>query len=116
MPADAPPRWITVRKPFDYMWPGRSAMTHFAEPGDQLVKAEVADFAVKSGYATEGKVDGSARSKKTSGGKTPRKRKPKKDKPAAPTADAPPVPPVGDADSADPDRPADRPAVDSDAG
>jgi hypothetical protein len=24
-----PPRWITVRTPFDYPWPGRQAITHF---------------------------------------------------------------------------------------
>jgi hypothetical protein len=31
MPADAQPRWITVRKPFDYPWPGRQAVTPYSE-------------------------------------------------------------------------------------
>lgn len=61
MPAGTPPRWITVRKPFDYRWPDRSAITSFREAdlGEHYVKAEVADFAVGGGYATEGKLDGS---------------------------------------------------------
>lgn len=106
-------RWITVRKPFNYFWPGRSAVTHFREPGDQMVKDEVADFAVANGYATEGKVDGSSRSDK---GTNARRRAKKKDVPAAKAADSGPATRMGDANPALPDRPADRPAVDHDAG
>jgi hypothetical protein len=62
-------RWITVTKaPFDYVWPGRSAITAFAEKdlGEHFVKDEIADFAVKGGFAKEGKAAGStARSVKT---------------------------------------------------
>jgi hypothetical protein len=117
MPADAPPRWVTVRKPFDYPWPGRAAITSFKEAdlGEHLLKAEVADFAVDGGYAVEGKLDGSARSRKGGKGKRVRAAK-KKEPPAAATADSQPGAPVGDEDAADADRTADRPAVDSDAG
>jgi hypothetical protein len=61
MPAANPPRWIAVRKPFDYHWPGRAAVTAFAEAdlGEHYVKAEVADHAVAGGFASEGKLDGS---------------------------------------------------------
>jgi len=112
MPADAKPRWVTVRAPFDYRWKGRDAITSFTEGdlGEHLLKAEVADFAVDGGYATEGKVDGSAKSRKGRG----KRAKVKKDPPAA--ADAQPSTPVGDKDAADADRAADRPAVDADAG
>jgi hypothetical protein len=107
-------RWITVRTPFDYRWPDRSAITHFSDPGEHMVKDEVADFAVAGGYATEGKVDGAARSKK-SGPKRVRRAK-KRDAPAAKAADTQTSAPVGDEDTADADRTADRPAVDDDAG
>lgn len=106
-------RWITVRTPFDYTWPSR-AITHYSEPGDQLVKDDVADFAVANGYATEGKADGSARSRK--GGKGKRVRRARKGSPAAKAADTRAVPPVGDEGAADADRAADRPTVDPDAG
>lgn len=68
------PRWITVRKPFDYHWPGRSAVTAFREDhlGDHFVKDEVADFAVREGYADEGKSDEASRSSK---GKRPKNAK-----------------------------------------
>jgi hypothetical protein len=104
-------RWITVRQSFNFYWPSR-AVTHFSEAdlGEHLVKNELADFAVAKGYATEGKLDGSAKSRKG------RRSKPRKDKPAATTADTGAVPAVGDTSAADTDRPADRPAVDSDAG
>jgi hypothetical protein len=69
------PRWITVRTPFNYHGPDRSAVTHFKDPGDQFVKDEVADFAVAKGYATEGKVDGSSRSRKGTGKRRPGPRK-----------------------------------------
>lgn len=103
-------RWITVRKVFDFTWPSR-AMTAFsdADLGEHLVKAELADFAVEKGYATEGKLDGSAKSRKS-------RKRVTKGKPAAKTADTRTVAPVGNASAAEPDRPADRPAVDSDAG
>lgn len=49
-------RWITIfRVPFDYEWPGRSAVTCYSAPGEYYVKAEVADAAVPR-YATEGKA------------------------------------------------------------
>lgn len=117
MPADAPPRWVTVRNPFDYPWPGRAAITSFkdADLGEHLLKAEVADFAVEGGYAVEGKLDGSARSRKGGKGKRVRAAK-KKGKPAAKTADPQPGAPVGDQDAPDADRPVDRPVVASDAG
>lgn len=103
-------RWITVRKPFDYAWPGRQAVTHFADPGELMVKDEVADFAIDRGYATEGKVDGSARSKK-GGAKRVRR---KKEAPAAanPQSGAQ----VGDKDPAEADRAPDRASVADDAG
>lgn len=115
--AERSSRWVTVRKPFNYAWPGRQAVTHFSasDLGEHLVKDEVADFAVAGGYATEGKVDGSARSRKGGKGKRVRAAK-KKGPPAAATADSQPGAPVGDEDAADADRSADRPAVDSDAG
>lgn len=74
MPADNPPRWITIRKvPYDYRFKDRSAMICYSEPGEYMVKGEVADDAVVKGYASEGKADGSeAKSRK---GKSPRKRK-----------------------------------------
>jgi hypothetical protein len=116
MPGDAKPRWITVRKPFDYHWPGRAAITAFSKNdlGEHHVKAEVADFAVENGYATEGKVDRSARSKKGRSAKpSPRAAQETK---AAETADASPAEVVDNADAADADRPADGAAVDNDAG
>lgn len=82
MPAVNPPRWITIRQPFDYRWPDRSALTAYNEPGEYMVKAEVADYAVGKGFATEGKADGSdAKSPK---GKHPRKAKSKATKAAEP--------------------------------
>jgi hypothetical protein len=67
-------RWITVRKPFDYQWPGRGAITAFSEQhlGEHFVKDEIADFAIEKGYATEGKVDEAARSPKGTGLVCPR--------------------------------------------
>lgn len=114
--AERSSRWITVRASFNYPWPGRQAVTHFsaADLGEHLVKDEVADFAVGKGYATEGKVDGSAKSRK--GGKAKRVRRTKKEPPAATATDSQPSAPVGDEDAADADRAADRPLVDPDAG
>jgi len=66
-------RWITIIKaPFDYRWPDRSAITAFSATGEHMVKDEIADFAVKSGYAIEGKADPTVRSTK---GKRPRRAK-----------------------------------------
>ena len=117
MPADARPRWITVRKAFDYHWPGRSAVTAFRDPGEYMVKAEVADFAVDHGHATEGKADGSeARSRK---GKTPRGKRAKaaaKGSAAAKAADNRRDDAVAEPDMAVPDRPDDGDAVAEDAG
>jgi len=110
-------RWITVREPFDYYWPGRQAVTHYSEPGEIRVKNEVADFAVAKGKATEGKVDGSDATPPPK--KAKRKTKAKKASKVAgdaTTADTRAVAPVGDQGAADADRSADRPAVDSDAG
>jgi hypothetical protein len=78
------------------------------------VKAEVADFAVAGGYATEGKIDGSARSRKGKQGK--RTRRPKKEAAPAKAAGPGTVPPVGDASAAHVDWPIDRPAVDDSTG
>lgn len=116
MPADAKPRWITVRKPFDYRWASGAVTTwRDADLGEHLVKAEVADFAVAGGYATEGKIDGSARSRKGTGAKRAR-RSAKKGSAAAKTAGSGTVPPVGDASAAHVDWPIDRPAVDDSTG
>jgi hypothetical protein len=80
------PRWITVRQAFDYHWPDRSALTAFSEAdcGDHFVKDELADFAVEKGYATEGKVNASARSTKGTGKRRTNRRK---GAPAAKAAD-----------------------------
>lgn len=106
------PRWVTVRKPFNYHWPDRSAVTSFKEPGDQFVKDEVADFAVKGGYATEGKVDETSRSHK---GKRRASRR-KKEAPAAKAADTGSAARVDHPDAAGDDSAAGGPAVDHDAG
>ena len=87
-------RWITVTAPFNYAWPGRSAVTHFHTPGEYRVKNEVADFATTNGYANGGKAE---------------------DQGTGTTADSGTVAPMGDEDAADADRPVDRPAVDPDA-
>ena len=116
MPGDAKPRWITVRKPFDYHWPGRSAITTWREAdlGEHLVKAEVADFAVAGGYATEGRLDRSARSRKGTGAK--RRTRRKKDAPPGKAADNRSDDAVVEPGVAVPDRTADRSGVDQDAG
>lgn len=50
-------RWITIHTvPFDYPWPGRTAITAFTGKGEFYLKDEIADFAVKKGYATEGRA------------------------------------------------------------
>jgi len=107
------PRWITVRKPFDYHWPGRAAITAFREDhlGEHFVKDELADFAVAAGYATEGKVDEAARSRKGNGGKPRRARRAATAKAAKPRA----VSPMADESPPDDDRAAGGPAVDPDA-
>lgn len=87
-------RWITVREPFNYTWASR-AVTHFHTPGEYRVKNEVADEAVKRGYATEGKATGGEDAKAADTGRQS---------------------PVGDEDAAGADRPADRTPVDPDAG
>ena len=115
MPAGAKPRWINVTKPFDYHWPDRSALTAFTDRdlGDHFVKDELADFAVANGYATEGKADAKSRSSK---GGPRRVRSRRKEPPAAKAADTGAAAAMGDADAADADRAADRPAMDHDAG
>jgi hypothetical protein len=109
-------RWITVRQSFDYRWHDRSAITHFSADhlGEHFVKDELADFAVEKGYATEGKLDEAKRSTKGTGAKV-RSSRSRKGKTDAKAADSRPIAPVGDADAADADRAADRPAVDPDA-
>jgi hypothetical protein len=98
------PRWIAVRKPFDYTWQSR-AITHYSadDLGDHHVKDEVADFAVANGYATEGKVDEASRSTKG-----------KKDRRTAKATDTESVDRVGHADDAHADRAAGGQPVDSD--
>jgi hypothetical protein len=98
-------RWVTVRKPFDYHWPGRSAVTVFrdADLGDKFVKDEVADFAIGQGYADEGKADEASRSTKGKRAKN------------AKAADTGPKPRVDHESVADADRAADRQPLDSDA-
>ena len=83
MPAAAKPRWITVRTKFDYRWPGVPAITAY-QPGELYAKAEVADFAVGRGYATEGKADGSD----ATAPKTRRRRKKATSAPKSATAKA----------------------------
>jgi hypothetical protein len=90
---------------------GRHAFRE-ADLGEHLVKAEVADFAVGNGYATDGKLDGSARSRK---GRR-RAARPKKDAAPAEAADTGTVAPVDNPAAADVDRAADRPPVDDHAG
>lgn len=53
-----------VRAPFDYEWPKVQAVTHFTQKGRFLVKDEVADFAVRKGYATEAPEDKTAAPKR----------------------------------------------------
>lgn len=80
MPAENPPRWITIIKaPFDYYWPDRSAVTCFRETGEFFEKAEICDYAVANGYALEGR-DSSSRTRSRKG-KTSRRKsaKPKTD-------------------------------------
>jgi hypothetical protein len=102
-------RWITVRQRFDYRWPS-GAITHFSDNdlGEHMVKAELADFAVEKGYATDGKADASARSEKG-------KRRRTKGKPAAKAADSGPDDAVAQPDMADADRPAGGQPLDPDA-
>ncbi|MGJ0508930.1 MAG: hypothetical protein ACR652_17740 [Methylocystis sp.] len=105
-------RWITVRVPFDYRWSSGAITAFRAEHiGEHMVKDELADFAVARGYATEGKVDGSARLRK---GRKPKNRA--KETAPAKTAELGPAEGMVDADVPPADRPADRPAVDHDAG
>lgn len=103
-------RWINIASPFNYHWPDRSAVTHYAETGDHFVKDEVADFAVEEGYASEGKADASSRSSKGRKG-----RRATKEPATADTAEPRTAAPVGDQDVADADRAADRSPVDPDA-
>jgi hypothetical protein len=110
-------RWITVHRPFDYHWPGRSAVTMFRDPGEYFVKDEVARFALEHDHANAGKADGSeTRSRKGKTAKPNARKGAAKGSAAAKTADTGTKPPVGDQDAADADRPAGGPPVDSDAG
>jgi hypothetical protein len=51
-------RSITVTSSFDYRWPS-GAITHWSDRdlGEHRVKNEVADFAVKGGYAVDGRLE-----------------------------------------------------------
>jgi hypothetical protein len=72
MPADNPPRRITItRAPFDFEH-SRTSVTHYSATGEFLVPAKVADYAVGRGYATEGWASDSATRTVKSG---PRRRK-----------------------------------------
>jgi len=105
-------RWITIIKaPFDYPWPDRSAITAFTATGEQFVKDEVADFAVRKGYALEGKANASARSVKGGVKRVTRRRKG-----ARAAAKSRTGAPVGNAHAADANRAADRASVADDAG
>lgn len=107
-------RWITVKKPFDYRWPGVNAITAFTDAalGEHFVKDEVADYAVENGYAAEGKADASARSRKDTGARRTARRRGTR---TAKAADHRPDDAVGDPDLAVPDRPADRQSLDRNA-
>jgi hypothetical protein len=50
-------RWITLHKaPFNFEWPGRTAVTVIRATGEHYVKDELADKAIATGYASEGKA------------------------------------------------------------
>lgn len=56
MPADNPPRWITLHKvPYNFEH-SRLSVTCYSETGEYLVPGRVADDAVAKGYATEGRL------------------------------------------------------------
>lgn len=72
MPADNPPRKITIVKaPFDFEH-SRLSVTQYSATGEFLVPGRVADFAVAKGYATEGWASDSTTRTAKSG---PRRRK-----------------------------------------
>lgn len=53
MPAHNPPCRITfIKVPYNHYW-DRNSVSCYRQLGEQLVKAEVADAAVKAGYAIE---------------------------------------------------------------
>jgi hypothetical protein len=87
MPANDPPRRITITKaPFDFEH-SRTSVTHYSATGEFLVPARVADFAVARGFATEGWAsDSSTRTAK--GGPRRRKRATRAGGSAKPAADA----------------------------
>jgi hypothetical protein len=65
------PRWINVKAPFEFNIrgeKGRGIVSTIAfrqeDVGDHFVKDEIADYAVKGKFASEGKHDPDARSKK----------------------------------------------------
>lgn len=82
MPADNPPRWITIIKvPYNYEF-SRTSVACYREPGEYMVKAEVADHAVANGYAIDGRsAKSTARSIKS--GPPAKKRAPAKKATAA---------------------------------
>lgn len=116
------PRWITITQEFNYRWPGVQAVTHFRAtpahpiPREELVKDDVADFAIAKGFATEGRADGStAKSRKSGPPAKTRRRKTGKAKVDAAPADHGPDDGVDGAGVADDDRASLRGAVDPDA-
>lgn len=72
MPADNPPRRVTITKaPFNFEH-SRISVTHYSANGEFLVPGKVADFIVAKGYGHEGWASDST-TRTTKGG--PRRRK-----------------------------------------
>ncbi len=87
MPADNPPRRITItRVPFDFEH-SRTSVTHYSATGEFLVPGRVADFAVSRGYATEGWA-GDSVTRTVKGGPRRRKRATSPRKSVKPASDA----------------------------
>lgn len=89
MPAQDPPRRITITAaPFDFEH-SRTSVTQYSATGEFLVPARVADYAVAKGYATEGWASDSTTRTGKSGPR--RKRATGRRKSAKPAGDAAPV-------------------------
>lgn len=119
MPADNPPRRITLIKvPYNYEWPGRRAVSCYRQTGEFLVKAEVADDAIGKGYALPGWA--SDKKAHTAGKRTAKSRATSPAKSAKPAANAATDNRTDDdvagTDVPAPDRPDVRGAVDEAAG
>ena len=84
MPADNPPRRITlINVPYNYEFT-RTSVAVWRKPGEYLVKAEVADHAVANGYA----IDGWAARGRVAGKEAAKPRATSRRKSATPKADA----------------------------